>query len=143
MFLKLWQYSQENTCVGVSFLIKLQAFSIPPENIKKPLDFLMLSGGIDKGLQSTLTFSGKVIVSWQVLTFKPPDLSLSSFLLDMTSDSSFLRFLRKTTCFIQTLHRITIKYCPLIWMFHERRANHKINRLHEPIMIKCHIFGIY
>ena len=92
MFLKLWQYSQENTCVGVSFLLKLQAFSIPPENIKKPLDFLMLSGGIDKGLQSTFTFSGKVIVSWQVLTFKPPDLSLSSVLLDMTSDSSFFTF---------------------------------------------------
>ena len=143
MFLKLWQYSQENTCVGVSFLIKLQAFSIPPENIKKPLDFLMLSGGIDKGLQSTFTFSGKVIDSWQVLTFKPPDLSISSVLLDMTSDSGYLRFLRKTTYFIQTLHRITIKYCPLIWMFHERRANHKINRLHERIMIKCHIFGIY
>ena len=89
MFLRLWQYSQENTCVGVSFLIKLQAFSIPPENIKKPLDFLMLSGGMDKGLQSTFTFSGRVIVSWQVLTFKPPDLSLSSVLLDMTSDSSF------------------------------------------------------
>ena len=29
LFLKLWQYSQENICVGISFLIKMQAFRAP------------------------------------------------------------------------------------------------------------------
>ena len=23
------------------------------------------------------------------------------------------------------------KYCPIVWMFHSRRTNNKINRLHE------------
>ena len=27
LFLKILQYSQENTCVGVSFLVKIRAFS--------------------------------------------------------------------------------------------------------------------
>ena len=29
LFLKILQYSQENTCVGISFLIKMQAFRAP------------------------------------------------------------------------------------------------------------------
>ena len=29
LFLKISQYSQENTCVGISFLIKMQAFRVP------------------------------------------------------------------------------------------------------------------
>ena len=29
LFLKISQYSSENTCVGISFLIKLQAFRAP------------------------------------------------------------------------------------------------------------------
>ena len=29
LFLKISQYSQENTCVGISFLIKMQAFRAP------------------------------------------------------------------------------------------------------------------
>ena len=29
VFLKISQYSQENTCVGISFLIKIQAFRAP------------------------------------------------------------------------------------------------------------------
>ena len=29
LFLKVSQYSQENTCVGISFLIKMQAFRVP------------------------------------------------------------------------------------------------------------------
>ena len=54
----------------------------------------MFSGGIDKGLQSTFTFTflGKVIFSWEVLTFKPLNLSLSNVLLDMTLDSNFITF---------------------------------------------------
>ena len=33
LFLKIWQYSQKNTCVGVSFQIKMYVFS--PEAFSK------------------------------------------------------------------------------------------------------------
>ncbi len=40
-------------------------------------------------------------------------------------DKSKLRIIMKT--FIQS----QFNYCPLVWMFHNRTLNHKINRLHE------------
>ena len=46
---------------------------------------------------------------------------------------------KRSKCMSQKKLRITIKafvtlqfaYCPLIWMFHNRRIDHKINKLHE------------
>ena len=41
VFLKISKSSQENTCARVSFLIKLQAISIPPENIRNGLQLYL------------------------------------------------------------------------------------------------------
>ena len=46
---KIFAIFMEKLLVAVSFLIKMEAFSLPPlENIRKPLDFLMFSGGMKK-----------------------------------------------------------------------------------------------
>ena len=39
--------------------------------------------------------------------------------------------LEKRRTLFKALIESHFKYCPLVWMFHGRQANHKIKRLHE------------
>ena len=47
--------------------------------------------------------------------------------------SSFLSFDKKRIIF-KALLQSQFKYCPLVWMFHSRELNQRINRLHERII---------
>ena len=42
----------------------------------------------------------------------------------------FLTF-KKRRALIKAYFESQFKYCPLVWMFHGRQVNNKINRLHE------------
>ena len=44
--------------------------------------------------------------------------------------SSFLSFEKKSIIF-KAFFESQFKYCPLVWMFHGREVNQRINRLHE------------
>ena len=44
--------------------------------------------------------------------------------------SSFLSFDKKRIIF-KAFFESQFKYCPLVWMFHGREVNQRINRLHE------------
>ena len=44
--------------------------------------------------------------------------------------SSFLSFDKKIIIF-KEFFESQFKYCPLVWMFHGREVNQRINRLHE------------
>ena len=44
--------------------------------------------------------------------------------------SKLLSF-EKSTVIVKSFVECQFKYCPLIWMFHSRHTNNKINRLHE------------
>ena len=44
--------------------------------------------------------------------------------------ANFLSF-NKRRIFFKAFVESQFKYCPIVWMFHSRRTNNKINRLHE------------
>ena len=54
----------------------------------------------------------------------------NSKLTALSRMSKFMDFNQKRILF-KAFFDSQFKYCPLVWMFHSRKANHKINKLHE------------
>ena len=46
-----------------------------------------------------------------------------------------LLFFNKSRTLFQAFVESQFKYCPIVWMFHSRRTNNKINKLHEGALI--------
>ena len=51
-------------------------------------------------------------------------------LISLTRVARFL-LIKKIRILFKAFIESQFKYCPLVWMFHERQVNHKINILHE------------
>ena len=55
----------------------------------------------------------------------------------LTTVAKFLPFKKRLVCF-KAFTEPQFKYCPLIWMFHGKQINDKINKLHERALGRVH-----